>query len=142
MSKKREKDMARKRQKEEDELKKAIKEHADKPSKIAELGRYYLEHASASEGTEAAKQKRKAYDAFENAVRKYDELKFKKDGDGPAVKLDRKEINQKCNLLNRLALLSKDVEILKTKSQYKKQGDDDDLSNATAADLKLKSQVD
>jgi len=140
MSKKKEKDIAKKRQKEEDEMKKAIKDHPDKPSRIAELGRFYLESASASEGADGAKLKRKAFDTFENAIKKYDELKFKKDKNGAILKLDRKEINQKCNLLSRLALLSKDVEILKTKSQAKKQEDDEDSEDG--ADGKLRSQVD
>ena len=137
MSKKKEKDIAKKRQKEEDEMKKAIKEHPDKPSRIAELGRFYLESAAASGGADATKLKRKAFDTFENAIKKYDELKFKKDKNGALLKLDRKEINQKCNLLSRLALLSKDADIVQTKSQAKKQEDGDD--SADGADSKLRS---
>ena len=56
--------------------------------------------------------KRLAYDTFIRCIAKTDELKFTKDNNGAQIKLDKKEINTKCNLLVRLAQMSKDMDIM------------------------------
>ena len=84
---------SKKRQQEEDQLKKAIKDHPYKPSKIVELGKFYLELSVAESGQPAKQLKRKAYDTYIEAISKYDELKFTKDKNGAPIKLDKKEIN-------------------------------------------------
>ena len=79
---------------------------------MAELGRFYLEYSTLNSGDEGKRLKRKAYDTFIATIAKYDELKFSKDKNGASIKLDKKEINQKCNLLLRLSMMSKDMDII------------------------------
>lgn len=119
---------SKKRQLEEDKLKQAVKDHPYKPSKMAELGKFYLD-LSVGESGDAAKQlKRKAYDTYIETIAKYDQLKFTRDNNGAPIKLDKKEINQKCNLLNRLAMMSKDLDIIMTPSEDA-ENDDEIIEN-------------
>ena len=80
--------------------------------------------------------KRKAYDTFVKCIAKHDELKFAKDNNGAKVKLDKKEINIKCNLLNRLAIMSKDVELMGAESE-----DQNDESAESNLSPQMQSQV-
>lgn len=116
MSKKQNKNAAKNRQAEEDKLLKAITDHPYKPSKMKDLAQFYLDNSLSATGEEAKKCKRQAYDTFVQCIAKYDELKFKKDNNGAPIKLDKKEINAKCSLLPRLAIMSKDMDIMSTPS--------------------------
>lgn len=106
-----------KRAEEEAKLRQAIKDHPYKPSKIAELARFYMDYSRVESGEEAKRLRRKGYDTFVETIAKFDELKFTKDKNGARIKLDKKEINKKCDTLARLSVMSAEQDIMATPSE-------------------------
>jgi len=60
---------------------------------------------------EARNFKRKAYETYKNAIKKFDEIKFKKDDDSEPIILEIKIIKEKCKILDKLSKMSGDADL-------------------------------
>lgn len=94
-------------------LLKAIDEHPLKPSKISDLAKFYEEYQYTIDAKKSAQFKRLAFDTYLQALQRYDKLRLEKNKNGAVIKLDRKEHNQKCNVLEKILSLAKDEEVTK-----------------------------